>query len=98
MKIIRPDDISRLSESLGQVDRNDLLPLPEPYNEEPPAKKLDPKVSAQQEALLDGTIAVGIPKPGSPKEEEELIRRFLSGLEKLLSKESNWAFLQQLVL
>ena len=83
---------------MGHVEKDELLPLPAPYDVEPPARELDPKVRAQLEASLDDTLAVGVPKPGTPQEEEELVRRFLSGLEKLLSKENNWAFLQQLVL
>lgn len=98
MKTIRPKDISKPSERFGHVGEDELLPLPRPYNEEPPVKELAPQVRAQFEASLDDTIAVGVPKPGSPQEEEALVRRFLSGLEKLLSKENNWAFLQPLVL
>ena len=98
MKRIRPKDISKPSERLGHVDRNELLPLPKPFDVEPPSKELDPKERAQFEASLDDTIAVGVPKPVSPQEEEERVRSFLSGLKKLLSKEDNWAFLQQLFL
>jgi Fe-S oxidoreductase len=98
LKGIRPKDFSKPSERLGHVDKDDLIPLPEPFNVEPPFKELDPKVRAQYEASLDDTLAVGVPKPGSPQEEEERVRQFLSGLQKLLSKENNWAFLQQLSL
>ena len=98
MKSIRPKDISRTSERLGHVEKNELLALPKPFDEEPSFKELDPKVRAEYEASLDDTLAVGIPKPATPEEEEELIRRFLSGLENLFSEENNWAFLQQLVL
>jgi Fe-S oxidoreductase len=98
VKGIKPKDICIPADRLGHIAKDELLPLPEPYNEEPSPRELDPKVRAQIEASLDDTVAVGVSRPGSPKEEEELVRRFLSGLEKLLSKESNWAFLQQLVL
>ncbi len=83
---------------MGRVEKEDLLPLPAPYDVEPPARELDPKVCAQLESSLDDTIAVGVPKPGTPQEEEDLVRRFLSGLENLLSKENNWTFLQPLLL
>jgi Fe-S oxidoreductase len=95
---IRPKDISKSSERLGHVEKDNLLALPKPFDEEPSLKELDPKIRIQYEASLDDTLAVGIPKPSTPEEEENLIRRFLSGLDKLLSKENNWAFLQQLIL
>lgn len=98
MKDLKPEDISKRSERLGHVDPADLLPLPPPYDSEPPARQLDEKTRAQVEASLDDTVAVGFPKPKSVQEEQELVKHFLSGLEKLLSKENNWAFLQQLVL
>jgi Fe-S oxidoreductase len=98
LKGIRPKDISKSSEKLGHVGKDELLPLPKPFDEEPPFKELDPKAIAQYDTSLDDTLAVGVPKPATPEEEEDLIRWFLSGLEKLLSKENNWAFLQQLVL
>jgi Fe-S oxidoreductase len=98
LKGIRPKDISKPSKQLGHVDKNDLIPLPAPFNVEPPIKELDAKALEQFEASLDDTIAIGVPKPSSPKEEEEQIRKFLSGIKHLLSKENNWAFLQQLSL
>lgn len=98
MKSIRPKDISRSPERLGRAAWDDLLPLPKPFDKEPSRREFDLKPGAPGDAPLDGALAVGIPKPASPEEEEELVRRFLSGLEKLLSEEGNWAFLQPLVL
>jgi Fe-S oxidoreductase len=98
MQRIKLKDISKPSDRLAHVEKDALLPLPEPFNVEPASKELDSKVRAQVEASLDDTIAVGMPKPDSAIEEQELIRRFLSGLEKLLSKDNNWAFLQPLLL
>ena len=98
MNTIKPGDIGKKCDRLGHVEKSDLIPLPEPFNIDPPARELDPKVFTQIEASLDDTVAVGIPRPSSPQEEEELVRRFLAGFKKLLSKENNWAFLQQLVL
>lgn len=83
---------------MGHIDRKELLPLPAPYDVDPPARELDPKTCAQLEVSLDDTLAVGVPKPGTPQEEEAQVRRFIAGLQKLLSKEDNWAFLQPLVL
>ncbi len=98
MKKIKPQDISKPSERMGHIDRKELLPLPAPYDVDPPARELDPKTCAQLEVSLDDTLAVGVPKPGTPQEEEAQVRRFIAGLQKLLSKEDNWAFLQPLVL
>jgi Fe-S oxidoreductase len=50
------------------------------------------------ETSLDDTVAIGIPKPAGPQEEEALVRQFLDGLQKLFEKENNWAFLQPLLL
>jgi heterodisulfide reductase subunit C len=38
------------------------------------------------------------PWPATPEEEEALVRRFVSGLQKLFSAENNWTFLQPLLL
>jgi Fe-S oxidoreductase len=98
LKRIKPKDISKSCERLGHVERDELLPLPKPFDQEPSFRELDANARARYDASLDDTLAVGIPTPATPDEEENLVRRFLSGLEKLLSKENNWAFLQQLVL
>ena len=50
------------------------------------------------EASLDDTLALSIPKPKSKQEEDELVAKFLSGLQKLFTKENNWTFLQPLLL
>ena len=41
---------------------------------------------------------MNIPRPKSPEEERELVRKFLCGLDKLFSEENNWTFLQPLLL
>jgi hypothetical protein len=73
---------------MGHIEKDALLPLPAPYDVEPPARELDSAALAQLEASLDDTLAVGVPQPSTPQEEEELVRRFLSGLEKLLSRKT----------
>jgi Fe-S oxidoreductase len=91
-------DFSKPSDDLARIDPDDLVPLPAPCALEPPARNLDPKSATEVDASLDGTVAVGLPKPASPQEEDALVRRFISGLEKLVSKEDNWAFLRPLIL
>jgi Fe-S oxidoreductase len=98
---LRLEDIGSKSSQLAHLDKEDLMPLPAPYDrieEQPEAKLLDEKVRQQLEATLDDTLAVGIPKPKSQAEERDLLERFLSGLHKLISREDNWTFLQQLML
>lgn len=98
MQRIRLKDISRKSERLAHVEKNELPALPAPYDTEPAFRELDPKIHSQLESSLDDTIAIGIPRPASAEQEQDLVGRFLSGLEKLLSKDNNWAFLQPLIL
>jgi len=82
---------------LTHVDLEDLMPMPEPF-EERPFTPLKTDVREKFEASLDGTLAVGIPKPKDKEEERKLIEKFLSGLEKLFQEENNWTFLQPLLL
>ena len=73
------------------------MQLPPPYDEARPLKELTEDQKARYVASLDGILAVAIPKPANAAEEEEFVRKFLSGLRKLLTKENNWTFLQPLV-
>ena len=84
-----------------RLDSNEIVPLPPPYDGAegtPEWKPLTDAAKEQYEATLDDTIAVSIPRPKTKEEEEALVKKFLSGLEKLFSKEDNWTFLQPLVL
>ncbi len=95
--------IKHLSMDCGQLvelDPKDLPRLPHPYEDwtdKPIATLTDEKRSSMQ-ATLDGVIGVRIPVPETEKQKEELVRRFLSGVEKLLSREDNWTFLEPLLL
>jgi Fe-S oxidoreductase len=88
------------SEQLGRLEDARLPPLPPPYDkfEEPKLPPLAASVRAASECSLDDTVAVSLPRPKSPEEEQALVAKFLSGLEKLFSEENNWTFLQPLVL
>ena len=46
----------------------------------------------------DRYSALALPQPQSPAEERELLRAFLSGLEKLFSRQDNWTFLRPLLI
>jgi len=98
---LKVEDISKPSDHLIHLDPADLPPLPAPYNQPeniPAWPALPQKTKDAVEASLDDTVAVGIPKPKSKAEEQELVRKFLSGLAKLFTKENNWTFLQPLLL
>ncbi|GAB4336559.1 MAG: (Fe-S)-binding protein [Candidatus Abyssubacteria bacterium] len=98
-KKIKVEDISKENGRLSELDPREFSPLPPPYDKPENQPKWEPlKVSDDVESSLDSTIAVGIPKPKTKQEEEELVRKFLSGLEKLFTKENNWPFLQILQL
>jgi Fe-S oxidoreductase len=101
-KEIRPGDISRNpGEQLLDISAEDLMPLPFPdgrKDEQPPIKPLTEEQKKKYENSLDGVSVVAIPRPATREEEEKLVESFLNGLRKLLSKENNWTFWQQLML
>jgi Fe-S oxidoreductase len=99
---VKVKDISKHPErQLTHIDPQDLMPLPPPYDkvdEEPKWKAIKQEQKDAVVSNLDDTIALGFPKPKTKEEEDELVRKFLSGLEKLLTRENNWTFLQPLLL
>ena len=99
-KRLKPADISKQSERLCHIEAGELTPLPEPYEDfnDRTVPALKPDKIKNIEASLDDTVAIGIPKPANPKEEEALVGQFLSGLKKLFERENNWTFLQPLIL
>ncbi len=100
-KRLKIEDISKPSDQLAHVEQENQPPLLAPFDDPknlPPFKPLTDKAKEQFCSCLDDTIALSIPKPKNEEEERELVNKFLSGLEKLFSKENNWTFLQPLVL
>jgi Fe-S oxidoreductase len=99
-KKVRLTDITREEGQLVTLKPGDLMPLPNPVNleEEPPFGETSAEQKRKFETSMDGFIALGIPKPVSKNEEEALVRKFLAGIEKLLSENDNWTFLQPLML
>jgi Fe-S oxidoreductase len=94
------EDINRADDPLVEIESTDLMSLPNILDksiQEPPLKRLTEEQKQQYECSLDGFVAIGLPRPKSRQEEEEFVRKFLNGLEKLFSKENNWTFLQPLV-
>jgi len=98
---IKIEDISKPSPKLSELRKEDFKPLPPPFDRPEAVPDFTPLSEAARdkyEASLDDTIAVSIPKPKDKQEEEQLVAGFLSGLEKLFTKENNWTFLQPLLL
>ncbi|MDA8219261.1 MAG: (Fe-S)-binding protein [Dehalococcoidales bacterium] len=98
----RVQDISKPGdEQLINLDPNDLMKLPHPYDDNsefPPLKPLKEAQKGRLEHALDGHVAIGIPKPQTEEEKRKYVEMFLSGLQKLLNKDDNWTFYQQLML
>jgi len=101
-KKLRVRDISRLgSTDLTEVDPDALLPLPPPYDTTdglPAWKELKPEARERMVCDLDGVVALSLPKPESEEEERKYVDQFVSGLQKLFTRENNWTFLQPLTL
>jgi Fe-S oxidoreductase len=93
--ISRPD-----AEPITQLEKSELKPLPGGLGagDGPAFTPLSDQLKQRCECGLDGTCALNLPKPKSREEEEALVKSFLSGVEKLFSKENNWTFLQPLLL
>ncbi|OPY76938.1 MAG: succinate dehydrogenase/fumarate reductase iron-sulfur subunit [Syntrophorhabdus sp. PtaU1.Bin153] len=84
---------------LVHISQKDLMPLPDIPGEDTesdPIRSLTDRQKATYEHSLDGVSAVAVPCPKDEEEEKRLIKSFLEGLKKLLSREDNWMFLQQL--
>jgi len=97
---MKPEEISKLTDQLERIRVEDLPRLPPPFDThvDDPLTELKEDQKTRWEHSLDGVSALNLPKPQSKQEEEELVKAFLRGLEKLLTKENNWAFLQPLSL
>jgi Fe-S oxidoreductase len=92
------EDFSKKSDRFVQIESSDLMPLPFPLNNcDETLKELSAEQQQRYESSLDGFLALAIPKPKSAEEEQELVGRFLAGIEKLLTAENNWTFLQPLI-
>lgn len=87
-------------EPLVHVEPEDLMPLPEQESApvERPWSPLSQQARQKYECGLDDTCAVNVPQPKNREEESQLVEKFLSGLDKLFTRENNWTFLQPLLL
>ena len=100
-KDLRPKDIGRPDEQLIKLEFGELMPLLAPYDKpgmEPPLT--DPKAAWKEKycTSLDGYVGIDtLTRPKSKEEEDEFVRKFLSGLEKIFSDANN-GILQPLLL
>lgn len=96
---IKLNDISKnRGQPLIQPDVKDCMALPFDVGADDKIKPLTENQQNSYECSLDGISALSIPKPKTKEEEDKLVRSFLNGLEKLLSKENNFTFLLPLTL
>ncbi len=100
-KHFRIEDISKADGQWTQVENEDLMPLPPPFDKpgsESEWRELSDDARAKYECGLDNTIILNLPKPKTKEEEAELVKKFLSGLARLFTEEDNWPFLRPLTL
>lgn len=69
-----------------------------PNHEEQPFKNIKAETKERLDFSLDGFSGLSLPIPQTKEEEERIVKLFLSGLQKLFEKQSNWAFLEPTVL
>jgi Fe-S oxidoreductase len=99
---LRVEDIGKHPEDLLMpVGPDDLVPLPPPYDkadDHPAWKEIGAKTKEQIVCNLDGVVALSLPKAKDAAEEEACVKKFESGLKKLLEARNNWTFLEPLLL
>ncbi|WP_031515121.1 (Fe-S)-binding protein [Desulfofalx alkaliphila] len=97
---MKPQDFGKPSEQLFKLDK--LMPLPAPYDKpgmEPDFKELRDSWKEGYCSTLDGFVGNDtLVRPKTKEEEDEMVKKFLSGLEKLFSDETNRVYLQPLAL
>lgn len=79
-------------EVLSPIDPQDIRPLPGEEHA-PKFREIKAETKAKYDFSLDGFSALSLPIPQTKEEEDEIVRKFLVGLEKLFQKENNWGFL-----
>lgn len=97
-KPLSPGDLARRDPAALHTVAPAALPVLGPAT--PPSDRARParKPGDVPQYDLDGTRTLQLPTPQTPEEERALVEAFLSGLDKLFSREDNWEFLQPLVL
>jgi Fe-S oxidoreductase len=88
-------DVSKANGRLDTVALEDIPDLPIDVAKMP-WKPLSDEQKDKYCCLLDDVVVLQIPRPKTPREEEELVNKFLDGMRKLFSPENNWTFLSLL--
>lgn len=100
-KMVGLKDFDKPSQQLIHLELADLTPLAPPYDkleDQPKWAEWKEGVRDRYASTLDDFIAVSLPVPETPEDEQRMIDAFISGMKKLLTAEDNWTFLQQLLL
>lgn len=100
-KKVKVADISKKAGMLTVNEVEKMLPLPAPYDkleDQPGWGKITEEKAQSVMCNLDGVVALSLPHPKNEAEEKEYVDKFVSGLQKLFTKENNWGFLQPLTL
>jgi len=92
-KDLLPKDMGRSNEQLIKLELDQLMPLLPPYNKpgmEPPLTDPKPAWKEKYCTTLDGYVGLDtLVRPKSKEEEDEFVKKFLSGLEKIFSDANN---------
>jgi Fe-S oxidoreductase len=101
MAKVKITDVSKnRGKPLTDMTKASLMSLPDHMGEDK-KNSIKPLTEEQMKAFecaFDGVSALSLPKPKNKEEEDKAVASFLSGLEKLMSEENNWTFLQPLKL
>ena len=99
-KDLRPRDMGIMGGQLTELTLADLKPLPAPFDKpemEPGFKAPKDTWNEKFNSDLDGFIAIDtFERPKTKEEEDELVQKFLRGVEKMLSLDTNAGILQAL--
>ncbi|MBC7340714.1 MAG: (Fe-S)-binding protein [Firmicutes bacterium] len=100
-KAITMRELAAADGQVVRLDPADFVPLPPPYDGaegRPPLRSLTESQKQRLDDSLDGFTALRLPHPQNREEEDQLVRRFLEGVRRLLSADDNWTFLGPLML
>jgi Fe-S oxidoreductase len=97
---LKTGDLCTTCGQLVELNMADLPALPPPYEDwvDSPIGQTSEDSRTKFDHSLDGISVAHVPVPRTEQEKEQLVSKFLSGLEKLFSVESNWTFLQPFLL
>lgn len=85
-------------EPLMEIKDEELLSLKPYITEENHRNKFSKDWLEKYDFSLDGYTAFAIENPKDEEEKAKIVKKFLTGLEKLMDKESNWTFMKPFLL